>query len=532
MLRRQKKMNNPLSASSSHETGKTGNAFAVVEGPFCPSQLEDFWGRRPLLIRNAFPEAPQLLSEKTWPNWEDVLGWASYRDEAEEGDGENDGEDYFFFDEETPVMSRLIRKGNERMDSFSLELGPFPKSYLDELLISTSDSNHCNDSTNNLSKGGTWTLLLNDVDRIHPPLSEWMSQTFGSFLPGWRIDDGQISVAKPGGGIGPHVDNYDVFLIQTGGKRQWLLSDFISTQQEMDALIEGLEVRILDLDHMQISADAETEQKEQSQTSVEMNEGDMLYLPPRLIHWGTSQSNDCMTLSVGCRAPSATELVSKVAEHLAYSTAPKAVKRYTDSGLLSKTSQDDDAMDVTNNDGSISSQVKHDLKQLVLDAVQDILDDPVLWDELVGATLTVPKRPVETYSNYDNEEFISRIDKDSNNDPQEHVRAALQLGIGTLYPTEGVSFATSQVKSDGYTYYRVYADGHKFEWSIASKDNKSSVSSRSILSAIEKKCPLDKKVLNNGSAQLPAQALASLSLLVERGYIYYFDEEEARQEQN
>ena len=516
--------NHSLLRASSHETG----VLAVVEGPFRPSQLESFWGRRPLLIRNAFPEAAQLRSEQTWPNGEDVLEWASYRDGENNNDAEEKGgggEDFFYGDdeeEETPVMSRLIRKENERMDSFSLELGPFPKPYLDELL-STSDSNS--------QKEGTWTLLLNDVDRIHPPLSEWMNRTFGSFLPGWRIDDGQISVAKPGGGIGPHVDNYDVFLIQTSGKRQWLLSDFISTQQEMDALIEGLEVRILDLDHLHISTEEDTKQKKPSQTTVEMNEGDMLYLPPRLIHWGTSQSDDCMTLSVGCRAPSATELVSKVAEHLAYSTAPKAVKRYSDLDLLSNTPQYDHAVDVTNEDGSISSQVKNELKQMVLDAVEDILDDPVLWDEIVGATLTVPKRPIETYSNYDKGETISSIDNNSNS-PQEHVHAALQRGTGALYPAEGVSFATSQVKGNDYTYHRIYADGHKFEWTIALKEKQSDVVFGSILSAIEKRRPLDSKVLDGSSVKLPAQALLAISLLVERGYLYYFDEEEAQQEQN
>ena len=58
------------------------------------------------------------------------------------------------------------------------------------------------------------TLVVNDIDRFYPPLADWMYDTF-HFLPNWRMDDGQISLAEEGGGIGPHVDNYDVFLIQT-----------------------------------------------------------------------------------------------------------------------------------------------------------------------------------------------------------------------------------------------------------------------------------------------------------------------------
>ena len=513
---------------SSTSDDDNDDTIDTVDGPFQPSQLATCWGRRPLLIRNAFAaEASQLQSEKAWPNWGDVCLWASsgeddYDEDEDDYDNYDDNEGDFHV-EEMPVMSRLIRKKDERMDSFTLEIGPFSKSYL-EKLISTSDNDNDNEEK------GTWTLLLNDVDRIHPPLSEWMNQTFGSFLPGWRIDDGQISIAKTGGGIGPHVDNYDVFLIQTSGQRQWILGDFISTEQEMDALIEGLEVRILDLDNILVHHDS-TEQRRSSQTTkVEMQEGDMLYLPPRLIHWGTSQSDDCMTLSVGCRAPSATELVSKVAEHLAYSTAPKAVRRYTDTDLLStKTPPAGADGDGVIQAGSITSQVKYDLKRMVLEAVEDVLDNPVLWDEIVGSTVTTPKRPIETYSHFADGDNGNSDTADS---PRTHVHAALQSGVGALYPTEGVSFATSLVRARASTFSRVFADGHMFEWEIPKDDDQCNAWSHAILSAIDKRLPLDKKLMAGRSTQLSSQTVSALEKLIEQGFLYYYDEEGETEEED
>ena len=61
---------------------------------------------------------------------------------------------------------------------------------------------------------------MNDVDRFYPPLADWMRETF-RFLPSWRMDDGQVSLASTGGGIGTHVDDYDVFLVQMSGSRTW-----------------------------------------------------------------------------------------------------------------------------------------------------------------------------------------------------------------------------------------------------------------------------------------------------------------------
>jgi len=518
--------------------------ITIMDGPFEPSQLSNVWGRRPLLVRKAFSnpnlykdnnnhdnevhdEKEKEEEESVWPTWDQLMSWASSTNDRGNNSNDYDDHDEAWMDDDNdddnddddevmPIMSRLIRKENERMDSFSLELGPFSKSYLDALVVtSTTKANTNNSDNNDASK--TWSLILNDVDRIHLPLADWMQEIFGSFLPSWRIDDGQISMAPVGGGIGPHVDNYDVFLIQTSGQRQWLLlNDVISTQQEMDALREGLEVRILDLEQLATT----TTNNSNNTVVVKMNEGDMLYLPPRIVHWGTSQSDDCMTLSVGCRAPSATELVSKVAEHLAYSTAPKAVQRYTDIDLLSNSSSSTAC-------GSITSQVKNDLKQLVLEAVHDVLDNPVLWDEIVGEILTAPKRPVDLYESYNG----MNVDNHDGNDngryysPREHLQMALENGIGALYPTEGVSFATSVVPTnDGgsWVLYRIFADGQKFEWKGVEADP----FGIAVLNAMEIKCRLDKDWMDSHSQQLPDSTMLMLEELLRRGVLYYFDEDQ------
>ena len=75
--------------------------------------------------------------------------------------------------------------------------------------------------------------MVNDIDRFYPPLADWIHDTY-HFLPHWRMDDGQISLAEQSGGIGPHVDNYDVFLIQMSGTRAWQVGrKELSIKEEM-----------------------------------------------------------------------------------------------------------------------------------------------------------------------------------------------------------------------------------------------------------------------------------------------------------
>ena len=308
-----------------------------VEGPFDEANLilAEYWGKQPLLIRNAFDSA-ELLSD---PNV--IFELACY-------DGDNDAE------MNTGESARIIQQASpDKLESYSLELGPFQREYVDGLV----------------ENGPNWSLLVNDVDRYMPQVSDWLDTKF-SFLPRWRRDDAQVSVATKGGGIGPHVDNYDVFLVQSRGKRSWLVgNDKLSAAAERKALVPDIAVSIVRGNY--------------DYSELLLEPGDVLYLPPRVVHWGTSLSDHCMTISVGSRAPSAAELVSRVAEAMLDSVAEPATRRYTDKNLLKEK---------TTKGPSLSKKVKDSMRNLVLGAVNNVLDDEVVFDELVGRLVTESKR--------------------------------------------------------------------------------------------------------------------------------------------
>jgi len=203
--------------------------------------LRDYWQRRPLLLRDAID--PALLG---FPP-EELAGLA-----CEEG-----------------VESRLIRQHTDT--EWHLDHGP-----LDERLFSQLPDSH-------------WTLLVQDVDK-HVPQVAGILEAF-SFLPDWRLDDIMISYAPEQGGVGPHTDNYDVFLIQAQGQRRWRLSDRDYSHQD---LLEDCPLRVL--------------RKFDTSEDHILNPGDVLYLPPGLAHWGTA-IGECMTWSVGMRGPSQHELL-------------------------------------------------------------------------------------------------------------------------------------------------------------------------------------------------------------------------------
>ena len=140
-----------------------------------------------------------------------------------------------------------------------------------------------------------WTLLVTDVDK-QVPAARALIDRF-RFIPDWRIDDLMISYAPEGGSVGPHSDAYDVFLIQTSGQRRWMIN-----REFDDTCVENTELRILQ--HFDASED------------WVLDPGDMLYLPPNIAHYGIAL-NDCMTCSVGFRAPSLSNIISEYAEFIA-----------------------------------------------------------------------------------------------------------------------------------------------------------------------------------------------------------------------
>lgn len=355
------------------------------------------WGRRPLLIRNAF-DHKLLLNDNVlddiednvefeWPSWKDVVEIAS-DDDAE---------------------SRVISHVPGDYTTFDVRWGPLSNRDADEWITKETNAN----SNQQLDKTRKETLVVNDIDRFYPPLSDWIHSQF-DFIPNWRMDDGQISLAEHNGGIGPHVDNYDVFLIQMNGSRTWQVGKRkIDATEEFNRLIDDIDVRIL------------SEWDDNQETEVEewiLNPGDMLYLPPRVPHCGIALSAGCMTLSVGCRAPSVSDLVSRLAEQLSNSLEETAVRRYTDDDLLESESCRDNA-------SLITVKAKEDAKNLVLNALTTMLNDDSAWDEFFGRYVTEPKRLRTNYPIPCDDDVLS-------------VEDVLQ-GNGALYHAEGICFSHS-----------------------------------------------------------------------------------------
>ncbi len=210
--------------------------------------LRDYWQKKPLLMRAAIsPQHFQLMPDE-------LAGLAC----------------------ESEFESRLIIEQSET--AWTVQHGPF-----DEQDFASLPESH-------------WTLLVQDVDKFVPDVAALID--LFDFVPGWRIDDIMISYATDQGGVGPHTDAYDVFLMQAQGRRRWRISDRRYTD---DDLIPGLEQRILS--HFTTSDDWLLEP------------GDILYLPPGVAHWGTAEG-DCMTYSLGFRSPNQQELAADWFQYL------------------------------------------------------------------------------------------------------------------------------------------------------------------------------------------------------------------------
>jgi 50S ribosomal protein L16 3-hydroxylase len=139
-----------------------------------------------------------------------------------------------------------------------------------------------------------WTLLVQGVNH-HLPAAHALRMKF-AFIPYARLDDVMVSYAAPGGGVGPHFDSYDVFLLQGAGPRRWETS----TQTDL-ALVDGAPLKIL------------RDFRPDGRSLLEP--GDMLYLPPRIAHNGVAVDH-CITCSIGFRAPDSQELATRFLEFL------------------------------------------------------------------------------------------------------------------------------------------------------------------------------------------------------------------------
>ena len=170
------------------------------------------------------------------------------------------------------VESRLVfvdRDGTRTR--YRAETGPFTVEYLQEL------------------PKRDWTLLVHDVEK-HLPAMRALFECV-PFIPDWRIDDLMVSFAAPGGGVGPHKDNYDVFLCQGIGVRNW---QFTCETIEGDSDAS---------DDLALLAEFEGDEYR------DLTNGDILYLPPGVAHWGTAK-RACISYSIGMRAPQASDISS------------------------------------------------------------------------------------------------------------------------------------------------------------------------------------------------------------------------------
>jgi 50S ribosomal protein L16 3-hydroxylase len=226
--------------------------------------LRDYWQKRPLLVRRALPDFEAPLTP------EDLAGLAC---------------------EET-ALSRLIRY-DRASDAWSVRSGPFAESEFPGL------------------PQQDWTLLVQDVDKWDADVAALLSHF--DFLPRWRIDDIMISFAAPGGSVGAHVDQYDVFLLQGLGRRVWQID---ASPAPSMAFRDDVELKLLREFH--------------PTHEWTLEPGDMLYLPPGVPHHGVA-IDACLTLSVGMRAPSQAELLVDFAEHVA-AQLPET-QRYADPDL-------------------------------------------------------------------------------------------------------------------------------------------------------------------------------------------------------
>jgi 50S ribosomal protein L16 3-hydroxylase len=226
--------------------------------------LRGYWQKKPLLVRQALPGYVAPLAP------EDLAGLAC----------------------EESALSRLIQR-DRKANRWSLRTGPFQEAEFPRL------------------GERDWTLLVQDMDKWDADVRALLDRF--RFLPAWRIDDVMISFATPGGSVGAHVDQYDVFLLQALGHRRWQIDANPKAPREFR---DDSELKLL--------------QRFEASHEWVLEPGDLLYLPPGVPHNGEA-IDACMTFSIGMRAPSRAELLVDLAEELAASLPEEA--RYTDPDL-------------------------------------------------------------------------------------------------------------------------------------------------------------------------------------------------------
>ncbi|MAM58363.1 MAG: transcription factor [Salinicola sp.] len=344
----------------------SANKPRTLLGGLTPAQfLSQHWQKSPLLIRGAFPDFVSPLEP------DDLAGLA-----CEEG-----------------VEARLVEEqGPDK--AWQVSHGPFDE-----------------DTFARLPASG-WSLLVQAVDHYVPEVAELL-ESF-DFLPSWRLDDIMVSYAPPGGSVGAHVDQYDVFLLQASGRRRWQLGGSPGASAR---LIPGIDLRILE--DFTVQADQEWV----------LEPGDMLYLPPGVAHHGVSEAEDCLTYSIGFRAPSADEIVTSFADYIGEQLGDS--QRYADPDLQPPFAP-----------GELDEQAVARVRRLLL----DVIDRPDQMAQWFGRAMTQPK-------------YLDQLAPPDSPTAPEALRATLESG-GELTRSLGSRFAWHRLDEANAT---LFADGDAVE---------------------------------------------------------------------
>jgi 50S ribosomal protein L16 3-hydroxylase len=267
--------------------------------------LDEYWQKKPLLVRKAIPGFTGLLSR-------DELFELACNEEAE---------------------SRFVSQAGGR---WTIEHGPFTR-----------------ERFRRAKK--PWTTLVQGLNLLLPEADRLMREF--RFIPYARLDDLMVSYANDGGGVGPHFDNYDVFLIQGIGRRRWRIGN-----QKDQRLIEGLPLRIL--------------KDFRPKHDWVLEPGDLLYLPPEWAHDGIAMG-ECMTYSVGFRTVPTQELAEQFLMFLAERVDMPG--RYADPGLALQRHP---------------AEIGPAMVKRVGEMLADIRWNDAMVKEFLGNTLTEPKAQV------------------------------------------------------------------------------------------------------------------------------------------
>ncbi|TMP49698.1 cupin domain-containing protein [Pseudoalteromonas sp. S1688] len=318
--------------------------------------LNQYWQKKPLLIKRGFSDFKDPLDAN------ELAGLAM----------------------EDSIESRIITNHNQQWQSHQ---GPF-----EDFEILTDE--HA-------------TLLVQAVDHWHPEAAQLLEPF--RFIPNWRIDDLMISYSTPGGGVGPHLDQYDVFIIQGEGKRHW-------------------RVGLPDASLKQFAQNKSLLQVEAFTAVIDcvLEHGDILYIPPGCPHEGYAIEN-ALNYSVGFRAPNQQDLLSSFADHIIDTESGQ--KRYTDHTLALRDSK-----------GELTQSEVDKVKTLM----QALIENDSLFKNWLGNTLSQPKHDMDLAPEenpFSTAEIMQQLDSDMTFERLGGTRAIYQcIGDELLLSVNGENY--------------------------------------------------------------------------------------------